>query len=71
MSEITITIPVLAAYNIVDLVENRLSEIERLAKEFPNLPMKDPETFVAYEKAKKALDEAIAVVTKRELGIEL
>jgi len=59
MQEVTITIPFAAALNLKHLVEARLEEIERLAKQYPDLPMKDPATVESYAAAQRALVAAV------------
>src|SRR5580765_1502484 len=71
MSEITITIPLLAAMNLESLVDSRLNEIERLAREHPDLPMRDAETVRTYQAAHSALTEAIGNHTAANIGIRI
>ena len=59
MSDVTVTFSRLAAINVLSLVEQRLAEIERLAAEFPELPMRDPLTVAEYQSAKKALETSL------------
>lgn len=59
---ININISTLSALNLLTLTENRLAEIERLALEHPDLPMRDPATIRSYEEAAAALRAAIAPV---------
>jgi hypothetical protein len=51
MSEVTVTIPLSAALNIRTLILERMKEIEKLATEYPDLPMKDPITWESYRSA--------------------
>ena len=70
MSEVTITIPSLAAMNLLDMIELRLSDIELLAKQHP-LPMRDPETVRTYEAARKAIGDALVADAAAKLGVDL
>jgi hypothetical protein len=55
MNEITITLNSLSALNVLGLIEQRLAEIDKLAAEHPDLPMRDEQTVASYKAAKTAI----------------
>lgn len=60
MTEVTVTLSVLSAMNVISLIDRRLEEIEELAVKHPDLPMRDPQMIADYESAKQTLKAAVA-----------
>jgi len=46
---ITLELTVEQASNVQMLVQNRMKEILELQEQFPDLPMKDPQTWASYQ----------------------
>jgi hypothetical protein len=60
MSEVvTISLPYLSALNLWTLADARLVEIEKLAQEYPDLPMRDAQTIASYQAAKVAIEAVL------------
>ena len=70
-SMVTVELSLLGAMNILDMIEDRMKEIDKLAEIHPTLPMKDPATYSSYEHAAEKLRTVIREHTAREIGIEL